>query len=77
MAGRWSPSLAGDRQDGTVLTDPIESLCAVDKSSYGVGIAQCRQFVAERGTDAKAESLGFVRRIGIFGNDTVDDAVCE
>ena len=40
-------------------------------------MAECRPFVAEGGADAKAEWLGFGGGVGVFGDDTVDDAVCE
>ena len=43
----------------------------------GVGIAECRQFVAKDGTDTEGERLGFFGGVGEFGEDAFDDAVCE
>src|SRR3954451_1953225 len=75
--GSWSPSLANRCQRGIELTNPVESPHSFGESAGCVDIAQCREFVAERGADAETELLGFGRGIGIFGNDAVDDAVCE
>jgi hypothetical protein len=64
-------------QNGIGLADPVEALRAFGQSEAGVGIAECRQFVAKDGADAEAERLGFFGGVGEFGDDAVDDAVCK